>query len=245
MNNVSRIVVKAGDNQKARVVMAAALGALVWVIVLVVLGRGLRNASVPEPAPEPPLEMSVVEMPVPAPEPVAQPAAEPVRLSSPKQPPVKAVRTQTPPLRMSTPAPKSEPVTPAAEPTPVAAQASHSAAQTATTSAASPSPERSAPGAEPSSTSSTAGNSPARAISQPLPAVPDELREEAYQTVAIAHLVIHTDGSVAVELTKPTRYPRLNQILLETLRNWRFFPAIRDGHPVETQQDVRVHFDVS
>ncbi|WP_243751293.1 energy transducer TonB [Paraburkholderia sp. BL10I2N1] len=117
--------------------------------------------------------------------------------------------------------------------------------QTATAVAPSPSSDRGATTAERASAGSAPGNSPARAIAQPLPSVPDELREQAYQTVAVARLVIHTDGSVAVELIKPTQYPRLNQIVVETLRSWRFFPAMQDGHPVETQQDIRVHFNVS
>ncbi|WP_244196063.1 energy transducer TonB [Paraburkholderia susongensis] len=88
-------------------------------------------------------------------------------------------------------------------------------------------------------------NATARSISQPLPALPDDLREQAYQTVATARFTIHVDGSVDVELIKATPNPRLNQLLLETLRRWRFFPALRDGRPVESTQDVRVHFNVS
>jgi protein TonB len=98
---------------------------------------------------------------------------------------------------------------------------------------------------ERASAESTVGSSPAHAITQPLPSLPDDLREAAYRAVAIAHFVIHIDGSVSVELVTPTLYPRLNQILVETLRRWRFFPAIQDGHPVETQLDIRVHFNVS
>ena len=115
----------------------------------------------------------------------------------------------------------------------------------ATAGAPPSSSEHSATGTERAATGSTPGNSPARAITQPLPSVPDDLREQAYQTIAIARFVIHTDGSVDVELIKPTQYPRLNQILIETLRSWRFFPAIQDGHPVETEKDIRVHFNVS
>ncbi|TCG05895.1 hypothetical protein BZM27_30260 [Paraburkholderia steynii] len=89
------------------------------------------------------------------------------------------------------------------------------------------------------------GTVAARSISQPLPALPDDLREQAYQTVAIARFRIHTDGSADVELIRPTPYPRLNQILLETLRQWRFFPALQDGRPIESTQDIRVHFTVS
>ncbi|MFM0010427.1 TonB family protein [Paraburkholderia sediminicola] len=108
--------------------------------------------------------------------------------------------------------------------------------------AASPSSEERA-NATPSATSS--GEATARAIAQPLPELPDDLRDQAYQTVATARFAIHVDGSVDVELVKPTANPRLNQILLETLRKWRFFPAMQAGHPVESRQDIRVHFNVS
>lgn len=234
-----------------RITIAAALGALAWGVLLVVLGRSLHTAPVPERRLEQPLEMSVVEMPDPAPTPTAaitrstQTAAEPQKASPLKQPAVKPARTQTLPVRTPTPAPTSQPMTRAPEPAPAAEPGTRSPAQTATARPPSPSSDRGVTSTERASAGSTPGNSPARAIAQPLPSVPDDLREQAYQTVAIARLVIHTDGSVAVELIKPTRYPRLNQILVETLRSWRFFPAIQDGHPVETQQDVRVHFNVS
>lgn len=246
-----QFLIKAGDNRKTRVTIAAALGALAWGIFLVVLGRSLHARPVPERKLEQPLEMSVVEIPVPAP---TQPAAttrspqtvvEPHKAVSLKQPSVKPARDETLPFRTPTPAPQPQPITRAPEPAPAAEPESLSPAQTAAAGAPRASSDHSATASERASAASTPGNSPARAISQPLPSVPDDLREQAYQTVAIARFVIHTDGSVAVELIKPTQYPRLNQILVETLRSWHFFPAIQDGHPVETQQDIRVHFNVS
>lgn len=87
-------------------------------------------------------------------------------------------------------------------------------------------------------------NTAAHSIAQPLPVLPDDLREQAYQTVATARFMIHADGSADVELVKPTSSPRLNQILLEALHQWRFFPALQNGHPIESQQDIRVHFNV-
>jgi periplasmic protein TonB len=86
---------------------------------------------------------------------------------------------------------------------------------------------------------------PARVLSQPMPVLPDDLREQGYQLTAVAHFTVHADGSFEVELVKPTQNPRLNQILLETLHHWRFFPAMENGHPVESEQEVRVHFSVS
>ncbi|KLU21663.1 hypothetical protein EOS_34655 [Caballeronia mineralivorans PML1(12)] len=87
--------------------------------------------------------------------------------------------------------------------------------------------------------------STARVINQPMPALPDDLREDAYQAVAVARFDIHADGTIEVELSKPTQNPRLNALLLEALRKWRFFPAMQGGHAVESHQDVRVHFNVS
>jgi protein TonB len=244
-------LIDAGDNRSVRVIIAAVLGSVAWVIFLVAMGRGLQTTSVSEPKPEPPLEMSVVDMADPA---STQPAAttgSPSTVagmreaSPPKQPLVKPARTQPPPARTPMAVQPSAPVAHAPAPSPATDAATDSHAQTATADAHPSSPDSRDASATPTAAESAPGNSPARAISQPLPAVPDDLREQAYRTVAIVHLVIHTDGSVAVELVKPTPYPRLNQILVETLRGWRFFPALQNGHPAETQQDVRVHFNVS
>ncbi len=253
VNRTSRLLIKAGDTQQARVAIAAVLGALAWGLFLVVLGRCLHAKPAPERKPEQPLEMSLVAIPDPAPTlPVAttrssQMTAEPRQVSALKQPSVQRAHGETRPVRTLTPAPQSQPIARAPEPDrAVAVQPENrSPAQPATAEAPLSPSDHGATTPERVSAGSTSGNSPAHAIMQPLPSVPDDLREQAYQTVAIARFVIHIDGSVAVELIKPTRYPRLNQILVETLRSWRFFPAIQGGSPVETQQDIRVHFNVS
>jgi protein TonB len=94
----------------------------------------------------------------------------------------------------------------------------------------------------PSTTAS--GVTQARLLSQPLPVLPDDLREMAYRAEALARFAVHPDGTFDIRLVTPTQNPRLNQILLETLRKWRFFPAMDNGYPVESHQDVRIHFNV-
>jgi len=85
-------------------------------------------------------------------------------------------------------------------------------------------------------------NREAQATAQPLPVIPDELREDAMNERARARFHIAADGSVTVELVKPTQNPRLNRLLLDTLKGWKFNPAVKDGKPVESIQvmDVRV-----
>lgn len=84
----------------------------------------------------------------------------------------------------------------------------------------------------------------ARAIISPTPVIPDDLREEALNTVAVAHFKVTYDGQVQVTLTKPTESPRLNQILLDTLNQWRFFPAHKNGVAIDSEFDVRIPVSV-
>jgi protein TonB len=84
----------------------------------------------------------------------------------------------------------------------------------------------------------------ARAISQPVPQIPDELRQEALSTSAVARFHVATDGTTTAELVKPTPNPKLNRLLLNTLKNWRFFPAIKDGKPVESTQEIVIKIEV-
>lgn len=75
----------------------------------------------------------------------------------------------------------------------------------------------------------------------PLPRIPDDLREEAFKSSAIARFYIARDGSVLnVELVKPCANPKLNRLLLESLKLWKFSPEENDR-----TQDVQVRFEVT
>jgi protein TonB len=87
-------------------------------------------------------------------------------------------------------------------------------------------------------------NSPARAMVQPVPLIPEELREAAFNSAALVRFHIAVDGGVEVELVKPTQNPRLNRILLDTLKRWRFSPALRNGQPVASTEEILVRIEV-
>jgi protein TonB len=87
-------------------------------------------------------------------------------------------------------------------------------------------------------------SSGARAIIRPMPQIPDDLRGEAFNSVALARFHVTVDGSATVELARPTPNPRINHILLETLKKWRFMPAIRNGRPVPSTEDVLIKIEV-
>jgi periplasmic protein TonB len=62
--------------------------------------------------------------------------------------------------------------------------------------------------------------------------------------VALARFDIRPDGTATVELVQPTPNPVLNRIILDTLKTWRFFPALDRGRPVASTQEVRVRLEV-
>jgi protein TonB len=84
----------------------------------------------------------------------------------------------------------------------------------------------------------------ALAIFAPLPKIPDDLREEDFESVAVAHFRVLGDGTVTVSLVAPTGNHRLNEILLDTLRQWRFYPAKNGGVAVDSAFDVRIPISV-
>ena len=96
--------------------------------------------------------------------------------------------------------------------------------------------EKQASGSEP--------NKAATIVARPLPEIPEELRDEAFNSYAIARFYIAADGSTTVELIKPCNNPRLNQLLLQNLRKWKFAPASVAGVATASTQDVKVNFKV-
>jgi len=92
--------------------------------------------------------------------------------------------------------------------------------------------------------SSSPEDGAAHAIFAPQPQIPDDLREDVLQTEAIALFTVSPDGDVAVGLTKATDNPRLNRVLLDALRRWKFFPAIRNGVAINSTVEVRIPISV-
>lgn len=83
-----------------------------------------------------------------------------------------------------------------------------------------------------------------RAIYQPVPELPPELRRHKLELVAVARFAVAADGSAQVELVTATPDLALNRVLLDTLKKWRFFPALQDGHPVASIVELRIPVSV-
>jgi periplasmic protein TonB len=247
------------DRQRVRFCVAVVLAACVC---LLMLARSVGWMSSREPAvrvPPTTMEMRLVELPPPAAIAPAAAAAKAVAVvplqpqpqPQPQHQAVKHAVSETHPvITHAIPAPVQPTHEAAHAPIEPPAHDEPAATTQATTQAAVPALAQAASNAIAASSANTSsatssGSSQARLLSQPMPVLPDDLREQGYQLTALARFKVHADGTFDVELIKPTQNPRLNQILLDTLHRWRFFPAMENGHPVESNQDVRVHFSVS
>ena len=80
----------------------------------------------------------------------------------------------------------------------------------------------------------------AHAVYAPVPEIPDDLREEVINTVAMAHFRVTYDGQVSVALVTKTDNPRLNAVILDTLKQWRFFPATKNGVAIDSEFDLKI-----
>ena len=76
------------------------------------------------------------------------------------------------------------------------------------------------------------------------PAVPRELRTSTLRTFVRARFDIAADGGFQVTLLTSSGNPQLDALTLETLRRWRWQPAIVNGQPTASIQRVRVEFVV-
>jgi periplasmic protein TonB len=196
---------------------------IAWLIVLWILGLLLAREPIPPAAK--PIDATLIELPG---EPTPPQEVQPPRV--PERPVVRRPRP--------VPRPVPEPVPPLAPPEEDAKPPS------AATPAPSPPPAQ-ATMTQPQAPSRTqSGRTGARAIFNPLPKIPDELRDRASSAEALARFDIRPDGTVLVELVTPTPDPLLNRVILETLRTWRFFPATENGKPVASSQEVRIRLEV-
>ncbi|MGA8058073.1 MAG: hypothetical protein WB999_07500 [Candidatus Binataceae bacterium] len=231
------------DEPWRRLAWIAPLSIAIWAAVLLGFALVLKQTAPPLPELKP-IEARIVELP-----PVAGlqggPAAvpHPIAPAPPKPKPHVEVRRKVIPLAH----PHKERIIPEAPPSfagtrkeaPAESSASTKSSTTPGSTESSGAPQEKGGGSGLGSDSLGA-----RAIYSPVPKIPDDLREVAFEAVAVAHFEVSYEGSVKVTLAKPTADPRLNQILLSTLQQWRFFPAMKGGVAIDSAFDVRIPVSV-
>ncbi len=233
------------DEPWRRLAWIAPLSIAIWAAILLAFALVLKQTAPPLPELKP-IEARIVELP-PAVGLQGGPAAapHPVAPAPPKPKPKLEVRRKViVPVH-----PHKERIIPEAPPSVAGTRKeapAESSASTRSAATGASTESGSVQGKEGSGSGSGLGSDSlgARAIYSPVPKIPDELRETAFQAVAVAHFEVSYDGNVKVTLAKPTADPRLNQILISTLEQWRFFPAMKGGVAIDSAFDVRIPISV-
>ncbi len=82
-------------------------------------------------------------------------------------------------------------------------------------------------------------------VSEPKPAIPDDLRDSDLNTDFNALFTVHADGTASVKMVSSTGNQALDALALDAARHWTFRAATRGGQPVESFLRLRVEFNVS
>jgi periplasmic protein TonB len=246
------------DDPRLRLAWVIPVSLILWTALLTLFALLLERTA-PSPPELTPAEVQIVELPPTAglqgggaaQHPAAAPAKPRIEAPKPK-PRIKIRRAVLPPVRVHPAKPKA-PVAPILPPSP-SGTAKEPAEATSPASPSSGGTEATRAGTGAASVGSGRGegsgagigsdSSGARAIYAPKPVIPDSLRDEAFQTVAVARFKVNYDGQVQVTLITPTQSPQLNELLLETLKQWRFFPAMKSGVAINSQFDLRIPISV-
>jgi len=229
---------------------------LIWAAALWGLAYFMEGSATRTMAP-PPLNADLMELPPPAVTPAIQPE-RPVAPHKPKplprvrprqapampQPQVSTPPEQTPPARKEEATTGTGPSVLTAAPGSAGGAPGEGGVAAGGNTGAGSAAQAGQYGGKGRSRGDMYATSGARAIVRPMPRIPDDLREGAFTVTALARFHIAVDGSVRVELAKATPNPRLNGILLESLKKWRFIPAIKDGKPVASTEEIVVKIEV-
>jgi TonB family protein len=87
-----------------------------------------------------------------------------------------------------------------------------------------------------------AGVSPPRVIYQPEPEFSEEARKAKFQGICTLALVVGVDGRPSQIRVQSSLGMGLDEKAIEAVKNWKFEPAMKDGHPVPVAIAVEVDF---
>jgi periplasmic protein TonB len=245
------------DDPWRRLPWVTLVAVTIWIALLAAFAFLLQRTG-PQPSELKPLEAQIIELPpevgglaggggggashaagTRAPNAAATPAKP--KVAPPVPPVVHRKKLAPPPLPVS---PNGTATTSAAAPAPAPGGAASGAGSEGSSEAGGSAGTGGGSGSGTGSGGLGSDNLGAHAIYAPVPEIPDDLRENAIQTVAVAHFRVTYDGAVTVSLATKTENPRLNQILLDTLKEWRFFPAMKNGVAIDSEFDLKIPITV-
>jgi periplasmic protein TonB len=86
------------------------------------------------------------------------------------------------------------------------------------------------------------GVSPPRQIYSPEPEFSEEARKAKYQGTCTLSLIVGVDGRASQIQVVSSLGMGLDEKAIEAVKNWKFEPAMKDGHPVRVPIQIEVDF---
>jgi TonB family protein len=83
-----------------------------------------------------------------------------------------------------------------------------------------------------------------RLIQQVKPEYPDSLKQQGVEGTVMIKMIISKTGEPLNPRVVNTVDPRLAQLALDAVRQWRYTPTLLNGEPVETLTNTEVHFEL-
>jgi protein TonB len=238
-HSVDLVVDQVIDEPWRRLPWIAPLSVLLWIALLCGFSKFLERSPAPsalQPVRAQFFEVSVGGLQNDNAHPVV--ASTPPPRPVPREPPLPKPLPKPATKIVPKPAPEQHPAPPPPESSaaPIPESASSSDSAVATDASASPGVHAALRGGS--------DHEGAQAVFAPLPKIPDDLREEVFRAEAVARFDVSYNATTTVSLVKATANPRLNQIVLETLKRWRFSPAHRDGVAIDSVFEIRIPITV-
>ncbi len=85
-------------------------------------------------------------------------------------------------------------------------------------------------------------NAPPRPFVGPLPEYPKSLVKSGVEGNAVIHMRIAVNGSIQDPRIVSASDPAFGDAALEAFRQWRFYPCVKNGVPIETSVELPVAF---
>lgn len=82
-------------------------------------------------------------------------------------------------------------------------------------------------------------------ISSRFPDYPQSWRNRGIQGLVVVHFTIGSDGTVSNPSVVGSPQPELAALVLHTILQWKFKPALKDGKPVAVQAQQEFAFKVN
>ncbi len=81
-------------------------------------------------------------------------------------------------------------------------------------------------------------------LSRPLPPYPRRARDQGIEGTVLVELEVDRDGRVRRVFIRSLPHPAFRDVVLKTVRGWRFKPAVHKGVPVNVRVRVPIEFSL-